>query len=751
MRHLILMRGAPGAGKSTFIERQGLTPFTVSPDNFRLRLGGIVMSPDGALTISHAHEKRIWAEVEDALDFKMGQGQLIVLDATFQRARDFTLPLRLAERHRYKVHCIDFSGVPKELALTRNRKREAWKVVPDQVIETAYERFANHPIPKNINRIAVDTLKDELLLDRLEPAIRDLSSYRIVMHIGDLQGCFAPVEELFADGFRDDTYYIFIGDLLDRGIQNGEVIRFAVNEILPRDNVAFIWGNHEYHIHRFAKNLEPVSKEFKFNTLPQIEAVKFTRSEANALLDKAEDAFSYIFHDKKVLITHAGLSRVPDRLVTMASQQFWKGTGTYDDPVDVRFSELMAGTGWMQVHGHRNSKELPVEAAPQSFNLEAQIEFGGHLRVMSLVNNDDGVTVETREIKNDVYRKKAQKRGRDQIDPTEQGERGKISEGLLAQLEAHPLVRAKSFTSHPHIRSLNFTRKAFFDGRWDDVNIMARGLFVADDRRIVARSYPKFFNLEERAETQMRNMRNRLQFPLKLWVKENGFLGILGWDHESRELFYASKSTPESDFASWFREIFETEAGERGVTRAGDIVGKRNLSLIFEVNDPVRDPHMIEYESAHVVLLDAIRREEKFDHVSYEELKQIAAVLGVRIKSSGPTFKSWKDFEGWHKSVEAQGRYYQWRGEHIEGFVAEDLAGFQFKVKLDFYSFWKWMRGHRDKIRRAREKEQPLPAPPEDPEANEFHEWLIVQSDEMLERDIIQLRREFEAETKGIE
>jgi len=742
MRHLILLRGAQGAGKSTFVSEQGLKPFTISPDEFRIRLGGLAMNAAGDMTVSHAHEKQVWSEIEGVLDFKMSQGQLIVFDATFQRGRDFTLALKLAERHRYRLHCVDFQNVPKELALERNRQREPWKIVPDQAIETAYERFRNHPLPKGIERILVEDVGDTPLLDRLEPQMRDLSSYRAVMHIGDLQGCFAPVKELFAEGFREDTYYIFVGDLLDRGIQNGECIRFAVDEILPRPNVALIWGNHEYHIHRFSKNLEPVSREFKFNTLPQIEAAGFTRGEANALLEKAEDALAYRFHDRHVLVTHAGVSRVPERLVTMASQQFWKGTGSYNDPVDRTFAANMTGTGWMQVHGHRNSHALAVEAAPGSFNLEAQVEFGGHLRVMSLVAADDGVAVETREIKNDVFRK-ATGFSSDPIAHVDQGEAGLLSAELLEKFEAHTLVQAKRFVSHPHIRSLNFTREAFFHGTWDEVNVMARGLFITDDRRIVARSYPKFFNLEERPETQMRNLQTSLQFPLKLWVKENGYLGILGWDHIQDALFFASKSTPESEFAGWFREIFEADAGERGMARAHDIVANRNLSLVFEVNDPVRDPHMIEYDKPHVVLLDAIKRTETFVCLPHVELQQIADLLGVRLKQAGPTFRSWQDFAGWHNAVTREGRYYKWKDQNIEGFVAADNAGFQFKIKLDYYSFWKWMRAHRDKIRRARQKGQPLPPPPDDQEAVAFHEWLIVQPDEALTDNIISLRRQF--------
>lgn len=745
MRHLILLRGAPGVGKSTFLEQNGLKPYAVSPDEFRLRRGGVVMTPAGTYGISHAHEKDVWNEIEDVLDFKMGQGQFVVLDATFQRERDFSLAIKLAERHRYQVHCIDFSGITKDVAHARNKEREAWKVVPEHVIETAYERFAENPVPASIARIPVGDLEERSLLDRLEPTVRDLDDYARVMHVGDLQGCYAPVAELFADGFREDTYYIFIGDLLDRGIENGECIRFAVDEILPRANTALIYGNHEYHIHRYARGLEPVSREFKFNTLPQIKAAKFKKSEADALMDKAEDAFTYRFRNVKMLVTHAGVSRVPERLVTMASQQFWKGTGTYDDPVDATFSENMAGTDWWQVHGHRNSHELAVKAAPGSFNLEAQVEFGGHLRVMTLVARGDAVEVETAEIKNDVFRK-SEAVAVDAIAEADQGEQGRISEDLLAKLDAHTLVQSKSFVTHPHVRSLNFTRKAFFDGRWDHINTMARGLFVADDRRIVARSYPKFFNLEERTETETRNLQNALQFPLRLWVKENGYLGILGWDHVGAELFFASKSTPESEFAGWFREIFEAEAGERGVGRARDIVARRNLSLVFEVNDPVRDPHMIAYEKPHVVLLDAIRREEVFQRVPYAELKQIADMLGVAVKQPGPTFRTWKDFKGWLDAVERDGRGYQWRNQHIEGFVAEDAGGFQFKIKLGFYSFWKWMRSQRDRVRRAREKGQPLPMPPDDHDGRQFFEWLIVQPDEALQRDIIQLRDAFEAE-----
>jgi hypothetical protein len=125
-------------------------------------------------------------------------------------------------------------------------------------------------------------------------------------------------------------------------------------------------------------------------------------------------------------------------------------------------------------------------------------------------------------------------------------------------------------------------------------------------------------------------------------------------------------------------------------------------------------------------------------------------MIGVAVKQPGPTFRAWKDFEGWLGAVQRDGRFYQWRGQHIEGFVAEDLGGFQFKIKLDYYSFWKWMRTQRDRVRRARDKGRPLPPPPDDHEGIAFYEWLITQPDTTLQLDIIQLRDAFEAGNRAI-
>ena len=55
-----------------------------------------------------------------------------------------------------------------------------------------------------------------------------------------------------------------------------------------------------------------------------------------------------------------------------------------------------------------------------------------------------------------------------------------------------------------------------------------------------ARSYEKFFKINEVRETELAALKSRLQFPVKTYVKENGFLAIVSYDYNSDDLFIAA-------------------------------------------------------------------------------------------------------------------------------------------------------------------------------------------------------------------
>lgn len=130
---------------------------------------------------------------------------------------------------------------------------------------------------------------------------------------------------------------------------------------------------------------------------------------------------------------------------------------------------------------------------------------------------------------------------------------------FIKQMKESALVKERKMPEG--ISSLNFTRNAFYHSKWNELSVKARGMFVDDSGNIVARSYDKFFNLEEVEETSIENLRKNLVFPVRVYQKENGFLDILS--AHNGELLYCSKSqtykSEQDDFARLFKTIFEKE------------------------------------------------------------------------------------------------------------------------------------------------------------------------------------------------
>lgn len=67
MRLLMLFRGAPGCGKSTFIKDIGWEPYAISPDNIRMMFDSLSMQPDGSVGISQKKDAKVWGFVYQLL------------------------------------------------------------------------------------------------------------------------------------------------------------------------------------------------------------------------------------------------------------------------------------------------------------------------------------------------------------------------------------------------------------------------------------------------------------------------------------------------------------------------------------------------------------------------------------------------------------------------------------------------------------------------------------------------------------
>ena len=73
MRSLLLFRGAPGCGKSTFIDSHGLRPFALSADEIRLQCQSAQQNIYGNTEISQNNEKNVWSMLFKLLDIRMSQ------------------------------------------------------------------------------------------------------------------------------------------------------------------------------------------------------------------------------------------------------------------------------------------------------------------------------------------------------------------------------------------------------------------------------------------------------------------------------------------------------------------------------------------------------------------------------------------------------------------------------------------------------------------------------------------------------
>ncbi|MGZ6254710.1 MAG: RNA ligase [Candidatus Chromulinivorax sp.] len=735
MRKIVILRGAQGSGKSTFVINQQLESYVISSDSIRLLFGSVLMTPEGMISINHENEHKVWSFIDEILDKRMSRGEFIIFDATFQKTNDFSNIIKKAKLYRYQIFCIDFSDIPLEVTLTRNKLRSEYKQVHDDTIRTTYQNIINQNAPEEITVLPSQIFEHQKLIDYLDIKKVNLNHYKKIHHIGDIQGCFEPLKKYLEQGLQEDEYYIFVGDYLDRGIQNDQVMQFILQSLIHLPNVTLLWGNHETHIHRFALGEKSLSREFSYQTIPQLMKINFSQDQAEQLCQKLVDCFIYEYAGYSCFVTHAGISKVPKNPILIPSTQYWHGTGAYEYPVDQMFSQTMHDTNWLQIHGHRNKNFLPVQASEKSFNLEAQVEFGGYLRVMTLDKNG---TIEVHEIKNNTYNKQKNSDGTLTI---HSNEIGKISTECIEKLDSNKLVRKNQFETYPHIFSYTFKPSVFFKKSWNDVAIKARGLFVDNHRTIVARAYDKFFNIGEISLTTIDNLALTLKFPLSVYVKENGYLGILGYDEQKDSLFFTSKSNPESIYASNFKEIFTQQISKNYLASLKNYLRSHNASLVFEVIDPFNDPHIIEYDSAKIILLDIILRTETFTCLPYTEIEKIALEYGFTCKNKAMQFNNWQAFLGWYQAIAKEGKNFKFKNKDIEGFVLQDSNNFLCKIKLPYYNHWRYMRTIKDQLIESRLSGKAMKVDFDHPDAIHFYTWIQQQPDDVLSENIINLRK----------
>lgn len=725
MRILLLLRGSAGCGKSTWIEKNGLKPYTLSADDIRLLCQSPIMQVDGTEGISQANDNVTWKTLFNLLEVRMQKGEFTVIDATNSKTSEMNRYKEMCNTYRYRIYCVDFTDIPIDEVKRRNANREVLKRVPEEAIDKMYSRFATQKIPSGIKVIKPDEL------DTIWMRMIDLSDYNKIHHIGDIHGCNTVLQKYLSDngGMKDDEFYIFTGDYIDRGLENAEVVKFLIS-IKDKKNVLMLEGNHERWLWLYANGCTGKSKEFELITKPALEEAGIDKKDIRQLYRRFGQCAYYKYGDNVYLVTHAGLSTLPKNLSFVATDQMIRGVGGYND--FEKIAETFINTtpdNVYQIHGHRNTKRLDTKVNDRVFNLEGRVEFGGELRCVQIDKN--GIYII--EIQNEVYKT-----------PEMQSEQtvtiSSVADTIIS-LRANRYIQEKKFGN---ISSFNFTEKAFYDKVWDEQTTKSRGLYLDTLKgKVVARAYDKFFNINERPETKFDMLQYKLQFPVTAYVKENGFLGIVSYNEYEDDLLIASKSTLDSQFAQWFREMLCEKISAENIQEMKKYIKEHNVSFVFECVDMKNDPHIIEYPNSELFLLDIVQNDMSFSKYEYDTMVDIANQFGLTPKEKAFEIATWQEFFDWYYDILEED--YEYEGHKIEGFVIEDSVGYMTKLKLTYYNFWKFMRSiSHEAIRNGYiRKTSALTTPT----ANEYYAWVRklhdVEDKDSIPRDICTLRRLF--------
>lgn len=157
MKRLFILRAAPATGKSTWIEENTLGDITVSSDEWRLKLFGIEENENGKPGISQKCPWVVWGKVKGDIASRMSNGGDIILDACARTTKDIKTWRKLVDEYGYDAYVVEFyHDVDADICKKRNLSREAFRQVPEYVIDNFFDTVHDNPVPEGFTTITPD-------------------------------------------------------------------------------------------------------------------------------------------------------------------------------------------------------------------------------------------------------------------------------------------------------------------------------------------------------------------------------------------------------------------------------------------------------------------------------------------------------------------------------------------------------------------------------------------------------------------
>jgi len=548
---LVLLMGPQGSGKTTYCQTHFAESFRISQDD--QGRGG--------------H----WAEFEEAV--RRGERRIVVDRINphrYQRKRF----LLLAKEYGYFTH-IAWLNVDREVCLRRIRERGGHPTLRVEEAERALSHFFS--VLQVPSRLEADRLEIHGPPPRFVPIadLRETIGDRRHIIIGDVHGCFEELTDLLTQLAFDpqEDVLVSVGDIVDRGPKVRETLEYLL--ALPRFHM--VLGNHEDKLLRWAEGRKVAIGHGLQETIDAFGSV--LPEPVKDFLRRAP----LILRTPSGYVVHAGFD--PEMAAEEQNRsdciymRYYGGRGYMDEINGTPWHRLWPAEGPRVFFGHEPMEAGPIEGS--AISLDGGCVFGGNLRAF---DSRDG---------------KVHALAAKEVYVVNQMARQAPSAALNApqQREAYVklgLLRSDK-TDDGRLAVYTYTDQCAYTNAWDDVTRNARGhIYDLLTGECAAWPFPKFFNLNENAETQA----DRLPWdqPYEICEKLDGWLGVL-YRHEGR-FKVSTRGSFHSSGAVWATQhIQQFDLGFLPDT----------ATLCFEVIHPEHQI-ILSYEKEALTILGAFNR-----------------------------------------------------------------------------------------------------------------------------------------------
>lgn len=399
LRILCVLRGNYFNQQKEWLKQNNLLEYTIDLEELRFLAGGYKSLINGFKSLDYSNASEILESLFKFIELRMTKGHFIVVNAPNANNSLLKEYKDLAQKYRYELFIIDFNNLSLQECkqANLNEAQKSGIFVPEHILEAINYALNKEKISKKYKLIKPQDFRSCLY------KVKDLNAYKKIHHIGDIQGCFSVLKKAI-NKIKNDEFYIFLGDYIDRGIENGKVIKWLL-KIKEFKNVILLEGNHERHLIKWANKEQASSKEFNENTVKDFKKENITQKDAKQLYPYFKECFLYEYDGKIVFCSHGGINSLPRDLSHVSfipSYEMINGVGTYDDSKEIADMFCANTPPYVyQIFGHRNRQKLPTQIASRAFLCEGKVDAGQFLRVVSLSKKG----FECKEFKNEVYRK----------------------------------------------------------------------------------------------------------------------------------------------------------------------------------------------------------------------------------------------------------------------------------------------------------------------------------------------------------